>query len=237
MSYLGVLAILTLLILVHELGHLWAARLNGIPVERFSIGVGPTLWTHRGRHMELRLAAIPLGGYVLPRIESEQELFALPLRSRILFYLAGPAANLALAWLGLGLLDAWSAGPSFHALLVEPWLQLGSLCAQMGMALSALVSEPTALSGALGIVTEGSRFVATGLEGSLRLMILLSVNLAVLNLLPIPGLDGGKILLHLMQACWPRSLRLHAPLTLIGLLLLFGVMGYATLQDLTRLLA
>ena len=53
-------------IFVHELGHFLAARSRGVKVERFSIGFGPAIWSHRGRDgVEYRIAWLPLGGYVL----------------------------------------------------------------------------------------------------------------------------------------------------------------------------
>lgn len=55
------------LIFVHELGHLVAAKSLGMPVTSFSIGFGPALVRRSWRGTEYRLALIPLGGYV--RIE------------------------------------------------------------------------------------------------------------------------------------------------------------------------
>ena len=45
------LVVLTVLVFVHELGHYWVARRNGVRVEVFSIGFGPELfgWTSLGR--------------------------------------------------------------------------------------------------------------------------------------------------------------------------------------------
>ncbi len=53
-----------LLIGFHELGHFIFARLFGVRVPSFSIGMGPTLWTKRVGETEFKLSAIPLGGYV-----------------------------------------------------------------------------------------------------------------------------------------------------------------------------
>ena len=64
MSALPAIAVLAILILVHELGHFMAARLQGIHVNRFSIGFGPVLWKYQGKQTEYALRAIPLGGYV-----------------------------------------------------------------------------------------------------------------------------------------------------------------------------
>ncbi len=64
MSVLAAIAVLTLLIVVHELGHFAAARLQGIYANRFSIGFGPILWKYQGSQTEYALRAFPLGGFV-----------------------------------------------------------------------------------------------------------------------------------------------------------------------------
>jgi regulator of sigma E protease len=59
------LVVLTVLVFVHELGHYWVARRNGVRVEVFSIGFGPELfgWTDRAG-TRWKISSIPLGGYV-----------------------------------------------------------------------------------------------------------------------------------------------------------------------------
>ena len=52
------------MILVHELGHFWAAVAVGVKVETFSIGFGPRLLGFRRGETDFRLSAIPFGGYV-----------------------------------------------------------------------------------------------------------------------------------------------------------------------------
>ena len=64
MSVLAVVALLAVLIFVHELGHFLAARLQGIYANRFSIGFGPILWKYQGSQTEYALRALPLGGFV-----------------------------------------------------------------------------------------------------------------------------------------------------------------------------
>ena len=51
-------------IFIHELGHFLLAKWNGVKVEKFSIGFGPTLLGFRRGETEYVLAAIPLGGFV-----------------------------------------------------------------------------------------------------------------------------------------------------------------------------
>jgi len=59
------LFVLTVLVYVHEWGHYWVARRNGVRVEIFSIGFGPEIygWTN-GAGTRWKISAIPLGGYV-----------------------------------------------------------------------------------------------------------------------------------------------------------------------------
>jgi regulator of sigma E protease len=64
MTVLATVIVLGVLILVHELGHFWAAKAVGIEVQRFSIGLGPKVFGFQRGETEYVLSAIPLGGYV-----------------------------------------------------------------------------------------------------------------------------------------------------------------------------
>ncbi|GFZ29638.1 zinc metalloprotease [Clostridium zeae] len=54
----------SLLILIHELGHFTLAKLNGVKVDEFSIGMGPKLFSIKGKETEYMIKALPIGGYV-----------------------------------------------------------------------------------------------------------------------------------------------------------------------------
>lgn len=59
------LAVLTVIVFVHEMGHYLVARWNGIAIQTFSVGFGPELLGFNDRHgTRWRLSMIPLGGYV-----------------------------------------------------------------------------------------------------------------------------------------------------------------------------
>ena len=64
LTLLSLLVTLSVLILVHEFGHFFAAKSVGILAPRFSLGFGPRLWGFRVGETEFVLSAIPLGGYV-----------------------------------------------------------------------------------------------------------------------------------------------------------------------------
>ena len=108
MTYLAAILIIGLLIFVHEVGHLLAGWGTGIRVARFSIGFGPVVWSWRPPHdrrseTEYCLSAIPLGGYVLPAIESEEQFLAVPAWRRVVS--AATAAGLPIP--GLSASIAW----------------------------------------------------------------------------------------------------------------------------------
>lgn len=101
MRYLLAIFVLGLMVAVHELGHLVAARLFRIPVERFAFGFGPPLLSFRRRGVELSLRAIPFGGYArIPGLSApdedsggEEGFARRPPWQRALVVLAGPVAN------------------------------------------------------------------------------------------------------------------------------------------------
>ena len=110
MSALPAIAVLAILILVHELGHFMAARVQGIHVNRFSIGFGLVLWKYQGKQTEYALRAIPLGGYVgFPDDDEESNIPAddpnlmknRPIMDRAIVISAGVIANFVFAYLVL----------------------------------------------------------------------------------------------------------------------------------------
>jgi len=56
----------------------------------------------------------------------------------------------------------------------------------------------------------------------------------VLNLLPIPVLDGGQIVMSCAEEMFPRLTRLRVPLTVLGMLVLASLMIYANVHDVIR---
>ena len=69
----------------------------------------------------------------------------------------------------------------------------------------------------------------------MELALMLSLSLAVLNLLPIPVLDGGQILMGCLEKLSPRWVTLRVPLTLAGMFLLAVLMIYSNTRDIVRI--
>jgi len=237
LNYLLVVLLLGFLILVHEAGHLAAARAAGIPVATFSIGFGPALWKRYLGETEYRVSLIPLGGYLLPALKDEDEYFRIPARKRILLALGGPAANLFLTPVLLALAGLFFSGLSPAGLFVTPFAETFTMLGQTFSAIPVLFSRPDQLSGVVGIVAQGGQIIGGDAAKALHLTAFLSVNLAVLNLLPLPALDGGRILLCILEKIDARLRKLHVPLSIAGWVLILGLMLYATVMDVGRLLA
>ncbi|MGK0466400.1 RIP metalloprotease RseP [Clostridium sp.] len=62
----------SLLIIIHELGHFMLAKLNGVKVHEFSLGMGPKLFGIKGKETEYLIKAFPIGGYVKMDGENEE---------------------------------------------------------------------------------------------------------------------------------------------------------------------
>jgi regulator of sigma E protease len=234
MSYLGALVLLSLLVLIHEAGHLIAARWVRIPIAGFSLGLGPKLWSWRQGWTEYAIRLLPLGGFVVPAIVDEDEFRAIPLRRRLAYFLGGPLANLAAALPLFAILNVTRRGFSLYGALIAPFGQVAEACRQILLSLPALFTHPQAVTGVVGIVAEGGRLAAGG--RGVELALSLSLSLAVLNLLPIPVFDGGQILMSCLENLFPRLIRLRVPLTVAGMALLAVVMVYANVHDVVRLL-
>jgi regulator of sigma E protease len=93
------------------------------------------------------------------------------------------------------------------------------------------------IGGPIQIATETTRQANEGLVSVAVFVAVISVNLAVLNLLPIPMLDGGHLLFFIIEAILgrPLSLRKREVAQQVGFVLLMMIMVFALYNDLTRL--
>jgi regulator of sigma E protease len=95
--------------------------------------------------------------------------------------------------------------------------------------------SPKELAGPIFILDAAGKQAKKGIEDVLYFMALLSISLAVLNLLPIPILDGGHLIFFIIEAIFgPLSVRKKEIAQTVGLLLLCTLMVYSLGNDLTR---
>src|SRR5690242_595840 len=99
------LVLIGVMILIHELGHYWAARFFDVKVESFSFGFGPRLFGFRKGDTDFRFSLILLGGYVKMAGEhvgdesanDPRSFLAKPRWQRLIVVSAGPLMNIVLA--------------------------------------------------------------------------------------------------------------------------------------------
>lgn len=97
-------------------------------------------------------------------------------------------------------------------------------------------SGPVGIVNAVGEVTE--QVPQLGIEPLIVMMAMLSLNLGIINLVPIPGLDGSKILFYGFEGITKKQMNrtLETRLTIAGFLLIIGFSIFITYKDILRLI-
>lgn len=92
------------------------------------------------------------------------------------------------------------------------------------------------LAGPIGIAEIAGKAMERGWETYLSILVLISINLGILNLLPIPILDGGQAVIFIVEAIrrTPLSLRTREIFQQVGFTMLILLMGLAFWNDLSR---
>jgi regulator of sigma E protease len=132
----------------------------------------------------------------------------------------------------------WYQAPFFG--LIEAFNITKTILVELVKALVQLVTlqKPNVdVTGPVGIAQFTGQAVKLGNNAVLELMALLSLNLAVLNILPFPALDGGKLMLIIYE--WITRKRVNATLermlNIIGFVLLLSIAAAITINDIIKL--
>lgn len=361
-TILAALLVFSAVIAIHEFGHFTVAKLCGIQVNEFSIGMGPVLWKKNHKGTQYSLRALPVGGFVAlegeespesqqaeaahtvqkqpaPETEASVQPTGVPLNEapvwqRALVMVAGAVMNFVLGFVVLVFLIAAQNEPITSKTIYA--IQDGALCGQTGLqagdkvlavngrrcfvandilyelvrtqsysadftvlrdgqkvqlpgvqfdtwqdeqgethmsiGFSVYGLEKTPgnvlreasnsvlyygrivftslvdlvrgresinnLSGPVGIVSAIGQAASYGWQDLLELLALITVNLGILNLLPFPALDGGKVVFLIIEGVTGHAVpeKLQSVLTLATFGLLFGLMIFATYNDILRLI-
>jgi regulator of sigma E protease len=346
-SLLVFLAILGVLVVVHEFGHFIMAKKAGVKVEKFSLGFGPTLFKKRGGETEYSISAVPLGGYVKFAGDCLEEYKGMPdeylskkpgKRAAIIFF--GPLLNYVLGilffWLvffvgypalttkvgslvdGMGAKEAgilpgdkitavagekvalWEdlqkvihsreAGSivklsvlredkefpldvkitakefndllgkkrsigllgvtpgdeivttrhgifqSFFLSLDKTWELTTLTYNGLWRMITGKLSMRETMTGPIGIFIITSKVKGMGVIALMQLMALLSISLAIFNLLPFPALDGGHIALLILEKIRGKYLSLKAEriLNQVGFTLIISLAVIVTYNDVIK---
>lgn len=204
------LAGLSIVIIIHELGHLIAAKIADVPAPLFSIGFGMPLLAITLGATTYQLALLPLGGYVaIP-----QEILDIqPYWIKAFILLAGVAANFSFA---------------FCIFFI---FRLRHIDVQ-AMVANAFAQFQNKLLGPIGIIALISHSAMLGFDYFLLVLGSLSFSVGFFNLLPIPFFDGGQLAWYTLEAIigpLPDAAFNIATYVFFGLFLLFLL--YVSFKD------
>lgn len=341
-----VLAILVfcVIIIIHELGHFTAAKLCGIQVNEFALGMGPVIFRHQGKETSYVIRLLPIGGSVSMEGEdaSSDNLCAFnrkPVWQRMIVIVAGAVMNFILGYFVIMLMlgtsediasttvsgfreqsvssaqlrqgdeitdidglpiftsgdilykiqsstDRNEAGnliyditvirggetvtlkdveftsrvdengassvyfdfyvepveKNFVNLVTESFREALSMGRLIIMSLIDIIGGRYGIndmSGPVGVVTVVSDSVSYGLTSFLSLVSLITINVGVLNLLPIPALDGCRFLFLVIEAIRRKPLKpeVEGIVHFVGFALLMVLMLVVTVNDISRLVS
>lgn len=103
MSIVIALIVFSVIVIFHELGHFWLAKANGIRVNEFSLGLGPTIWGVQKGETKYSIKLLPFGGACMMEGEDEESsderaFGAKPVWARMSVVFAGPLFNFIMAF-------------------------------------------------------------------------------------------------------------------------------------------
>ena len=195
-----IIFLLGFLIFIHESGHFLVAKKCKVKVNRFAIGFGPTIWKKQWKDTLYELKAIPLGGFVSMEGEEKHSdadgsFSNTSLPKKIAIVAAGGLVNII-----FGLLTFWILSSVYYGNILDG---LNNTARFLTLTMDSLAqlftgkAQLNQLTGPIGISTMVAQ--TDGIFDFIHLLSVISVSLGITNLLPVPPLDGGKILIYIIE--------------------------------------
>lgn len=329
MTIIYAIIMICILIFIHELGHFITAKLCGVKVNEFALGMGPVIVQRQKGETMYSLRAIPIGGFCAMEGEDEESddegaFNKKPAWKKAIILVAGAFMNLLMAIL-LMIIVVYAVGfptstfdevtknsPAEKAGIiagdtvieanghkVDDWYDftkivenadkdkeiqlvidrdgktftttsgfkevdgrkvIGVTSKYKRDAGKAIINGPKAtwemtknmytvlkqlvtgevstkdLSGPVGIVYMVDQSVSQGFITFLYFMSMMSLNLAIVNMLPFPALDGGRLIFVVIRKITGKAItdNMEAIVHMIGMVLLILLMVYVTWHDIVR---
>ena len=235
-----IVVILGFLVLIHEAGHFLVARLCKIKVQEFAIGFGPIIWKKETKNTKYAVRLIPLGGFVNMLGEEEQSdeegsFSKASIPKRIAIVAAGGLVNIIFAIL-LYVILLWIITGNFIVAIGSS----GDLVIAMWDTIKLLFTGGVSVDNLMGPIGISEVVAQTSsLLDFLYIMALVSMSLGVTNLLPFPPLDGGKILIYIIEAIRRKPLKedFELGLQMLGFLVLITLSVYVAFNDVGRIIS
>lgn len=175
------LAGISLIILIHEMGHFLCAHLFGVPTPLFSIGFGPALYAISIGQTIFQISLLPFGGYV----EIDEKVLAmLPYFAKMLIMFGGILFNLIFAYAIL----------LYYSIRNHTSLRQ-TLFTTITPDQTEQLNQENGVMGPIGIINLIGKSLAINSHLFWFILAILSLNIGLLNILPLPFFDGGKALI------------------------------------------
>ncbi len=247
-SAIAFIVVFTLVVLVHELGHFIAARKAGIRVYEFSIGFpfSPKIFTlFRYKETEFTMRLLPLGGFVSfsrDGDEDAKELFEASYFKRASIMSAGSLFNISFAFLIFILVFVTGKNlPFIDAILLSAKTVLAILSGTVAFIFNLFSGNGSmeGLAGPIGIASMAGQAASKGILNLIYFTGILSVSLGLMNLIPLPALDGGQLFMLLIESIRkkPLSMKTYQIVNVFGLSLFVILTVLVTYRDIVRLIA
>ena len=238
-TVLKIVIILGFLVLIHETGHFLVARLCKVKVNEFAIGFGPVIWKKETTRTKYALRLIPLGGFVSmlgeeERSDEEGSFSKASIPKRIAIVAAGGVVNIIFAIILYIILATIITG-NFGIAISGAGNFIMAMVESIKMIFTGGVTVND-LMGPIGI-SEVVAQTSTTID-FFYIMALISMSLGVTNLLPFPPLDGGKILIYIIEAIRRKPLKedFELKLQMAGFLLLIMLSVFVAFNDVGRIM-
>ena len=245
-----IIFLLGFLILIHEGGHFCVAKLCKVKVNEFAIGFGKIIWQKQGKETKYSIRLIPLGGFCSMEGETEESedegsFSKANVWKRMAIVVAGATVNILFGILvyfilvstvGIQFVDP--AKDTFLNRIYYGAIGTGEFITTIFDSIKTLITGGIQTDQMVGIVGISEVVVQTnGIINYLHLLAVISVSLGVTNLLPIPALDGGKILILLIEVIRrkPMKLETEAKIQLLGFSILMALTIFVTYNDILRI--
>lgn len=129
---------------------------------------------------------------------------------------------------------------AFTSAVSESVRLTGMTFGALGKMVKSLIADrsvPSDIGGPVQIISYTHTFVQEGFFALIRFAALLSLSLAVMNILPIPALDGGRFLFIIIEVVTRKrvSARIESTIHIIGFLLLMALIALITISDISKL--
>lgn len=243
-----IIFLLGFLVIIHELGHYIMAKKCKIKVNEFSIGFGPIIFHKQGKETNYELRLIPLGGFVnlegeAEHSEKEGSFTKASIPKKIAVMAAGGCVNILFGIIVYFILISIRYGIIENATAFKCIQYAANATYQLISATLAGIRDLFLLKvgikdmvGPVGI----SNIVAqtSGLVEFIYLLSIISISLGITNLLPFVPLDGGRIVLLLIEAIRKKQLKQETELKIqsIGFFILIMLSIIVTYNDILNII-